>query len=302
MPGRQIPQPMTLTQKILAHHAVTLAATVGAGRRYAAHSGGLDHRQRTGVEWDGSDVYPAGAAEDRQPGALLPRARSHRRSGDAGQRSRARSSWPISRATFAQESGITHFYDANVTIMHTSSTAIWCSRARWSSARTRIPARMAAWARLPLAWAAPMSTAAMVLGETWIEVPEAISVEYEGEPPSASAARTSFCGRSARWGVTPWPWSAASSTAARRRSNFTTDMRFTICNMTAEFGGLNGIFEADELVADWLAHRRRGYNDSALYFRADDDAPYVARYPIQLDQLAPQVAKPFSPDNVYDVD
>ena len=30
--------------------------------------------------------------------------------------------------------------------------------------------------------------------------------------------------------------------AARR---FTTDMRFTICNMTAEFGGLNGIFEAE---------------------------------------------------------
>ncbi len=83
--------------------------------------------------------------------------------------------------------------------------------------------------------------------------------------------------------------------------NFTTDMRFTICNMTAEFGGLNGIFEADGVVADWLAHRRRSYNDSALYFRADEDAPYVARYPIQLDQLAPQVAKPFSPDNVYDV-
>ncbi len=44
--------------------------------------------------------------------------------------------------------------------------------------------------------------------------------------------------------------------------------------MTAEFGGLNGIFEADENVADWLARRRRGYNDTALYFRADEDAPY----------------------------
>ncbi|MGH2484983.1 MAG: aconitase family protein, partial [Ktedonobacterales bacterium] len=82
---------------------------------------------------------------------------------------------------------------------------------------------------------------------------------------------------------------------------FSTDMRFTICNMTAEFGGLNGIFEANEPVAAWITRRRRGYNDSALYFRADDDAPYVARYPIPLAGLAPQVAKPFSPDNVFDV-
>jgi homoaconitate hydratase len=78
-------------------------------------------------------------------------------------------------------------------------------------------------------------------------------------------------------------------------------MRFTICNMTAEFGGLNGIFEADEIVAAWLLRRRRGYNDSALYFNADADAPYVGVYPIELTSLAPQVAKPFSPDNVFDV-
>ena len=36
-------------------------------------------------------------------------------------------------------------------------------------------------------------TAAMVLGQIWIEVPEAIAVEYEGTRPSASAARTSSC-------------------------------------------------------------------------------------------------------------
>src|SRR6266446_6079965 len=34
-----------------------------------------------------------------------------------------------------------------------------------------------------------------------------------------------------------------------------TDSRFAIANMTAEFGGLNGIFEADEATAAWLAGR-----------------------------------------------
>jgi aconitate hydratase/homoaconitate hydratase len=78
-------------------------------------------------------------------------------------------------------------------------------------------------------------------------------------------------------------------------------MRFTICNMTAEFGGLNGIFAANEPVAEWLARRRHGYNTDALYFRADEDAPYIAHYPIRLGELVPQVAKPFSPDNVFAV-
>jgi 3-isopropylmalate dehydratase small subunit len=82
--------------------------------------------------------------------------------------------------------------------------------------------------------------------------------------------------------------------------HFSTDTRFTIANMTAEFGGLNGIFEADAVVAAWLA-QRRDENREAQYFRADPDAPYVARYPIDLFRLGPQVAKPFSPDNVMSV-
>jgi aconitate hydratase/homoaconitate hydratase len=55
-------------------------------------------------------------------------------------------------------------------------------------------------------------------------------------------------------------------------------------------------------VAAWLLRRRRGYNDAARYYKADDAAPYIARYPIDLGSLAPQIAKPFSPDNVFAVD
>src|SRR5262249_7513796 len=66
-------------------------------------------------------------------------------------------------------------------------------------------------------------------------------------------------------------------------------------------GGLNGIFEADEVVATWLG-QRRDENQDAQYFRADLQAPYVASYPIDLVRLGPQVAKPFSPDNVMPVE
>ena len=101
---------------------------------------------------------------------------------------------------------------------------------------------------------------------------------------SASAAKTSSCATLGALGRNTVAMERSVEFRGAAAHNFTTDMRFTICNMTAEFGGLNGIFEADEIVADWLAHRRRGYNDTALYFRADDDAPYLAHYPIDLDQ------------------
>jgi aconitate hydratase/homoaconitate hydratase len=72
--------------------------------------------------------------------------------------------------------------------------------------------------------------------------------------------------------------------------------------MTAEFGGLNGIFEPDETVADWISRRDPSGLQGGVYFRADDDAPYAARYTIDLARLAPMVAKPFSPDNCVSVD
>jgi homoaconitase/3-isopropylmalate dehydratase large subunit len=82
-------------------------------------------------------------------------------------------------------------------------------------------------------------------------------------------------------------------------ASFSTDMRFTIANMTAEFGGLNGIFEPDAVTAAWLAQRTDESSAAeARFFRADEDAPYLTRHTIRLDALEPLVAKPFSPDNV----
>ena len=83
--------------------------------------------------------------------------------------------------------------------------------------------------------------------------------------------------------------------------SFTTDMRFTIGNMTAEFGGLNGIFEADE-------HGRGVAGCAAAVATTTPratSAPTTTRptsraTPSTSASLAPQVAKPFSPDNVFD--
>ncbi len=88
---------------------------------------------------------------------------------------------------------------------------------------------------------------------------------------------------------------------ATRWQGFSTDFRFTIANMTAEFGGLNGIFEAD------APRRRCSLDGAAIIRRRYTSAPtktrtYAAHHVFDLSKLAPQVAKPFSPDNVFEVD
>jgi 3-isopropylmalate dehydratase small subunit len=141
---------------------------------------------------------------------------------------------------------------------------------------------------------------AMVLGESWIQVPEAIQVEYVGEVAFGLTGKEIILKTLGSLGRNTVAMERSVEYVGLATRNFTPDMRFTIANMTAEFGGLNGIFEADGVVADWLG-RRPDHKDGARYFQADPDAEYVSRHQINLANMAPQVAKPFSPDNVFPV-
>ena len=301
MPGGQNSQPMTLTQKILAHHAVTLPRPwVQTGDMLRIR---VDWTIASELAWNGMDrTYtllgrPKIANPERFYLALDHTVDPITLANDARTLKLAN----LSR-DFARESGIKHFYDANVTIMHTRFYRNLLQPGEvviGADSHTSSHGGLGAFA---IGLGGADVTAAMVLGETWIEVPEAIAVEYEGTPGFGIGGKDIILRTLGELGRNTVALERSVEFRGSAAHSFTTDMRFTICNMTAEFGGLNGIFEADEIVADWLAHRRRGYNDSALYFRADEDAPYVARYPIQLDQLAPQIAKPFSPDNVFAID
>ena len=141
---------------------------------------------------------------------------------------------------------------------------------------------------------------ATVLGESWIEVPEAIAVEYTGAVPFGLTGKEVILKTLGALGRNTVAMERSVEYVGEAVQRFSPDMRFTIANMTAEFGGLNGIFEPDAQVARWLAGRA-GHNDRARYFKADPDAEYADRFRIDLDALEPQVAKPFSPDNVFGI-
>jgi 3-isopropylmalate dehydratase small subunit len=293
---------MTLTQKILAHHARNL-------NRFWVEAGevlqiAVDWTIASELAWNGMDrTYQLlGRPRIHDPNRFFLAVDHTVDPVTLAKDPRAQKLAQLSR-DFAKESGIRHFYDANVTILHTKFYRdlvrpgdVVLGADSHSSSHGGLGA-------FAIGLGGADVTAAMVLGQSWIEVPEAIAVEYEGQLPFGILGKDVILKTLGELGRNTVAMERSVEYRGEAVRTFSTDMRFTIANMTAEFGGLNGIFEPDEEVATWLASRAdTEYREGGLYFRADPGAPYAARYPIRLDRLGPLVAKPFSPDNVLEVE
>jgi 3-isopropylmalate/(R)-2-methylmalate dehydratase large subunit len=74
--------------------------------------------------------------------------------------------------------------------------------------------------------------------------------------------------------------------------------RNTIANMMAEAEALNGIFAADEITDDW--YWRKGIVDLPYpHVAAGEDAIYEIDETLDLREVRPMIAKPFSPGNAF---
>ncbi len=293
-------KPMTLTQKILAHHARGL-------RRPWVEAGDIlqirvDWTIASELAWNGMDrTYSLlGRPKISDPARFFLAVDHTVDPVTLANEPRAQKLAALSR-DFAKEQSVRHFYDSNQTILHTKFYRDLVQPGQVVLGADSHTSSHGGLGAFSIGLGGADITAAMVLGQSWIEVPEAIAVEYSGALPFGLGGKDV---------ILKTLGDLKRNTVAMERTveyrgpavkHFTTDMRFTIANMTAEFGGLNGIFEADAVVAEWLSGRQ-GENKDALYFRADDDAPYLKRYPIDLSKLAPLVAKHPSPDNVMTIE
>ncbi|CAN5515189.1 3-isopropylmalate dehydratase large subunit [soil metagenome] len=79
---------------------------------------------------------------------------------------------------------------------------------------------------------------------------------------------------------------------------FNIDERMAICNMVVEAGAKTGIVEADEATLAWAeATCKRPWKA----VNADPGAQYSSQHDLNLANMRPMVAKPYSPENVVDV-
>ena len=164
------PHPMTLTQKILASHAIGLTRPwVQTGDMLQIR---VDWTIASELAWNGMDrTYTLlGRPQIHDPKrfylALDHTVDPVTLANDA----RARKLADLSR-DFAKESGIQHFYDANVTIMHTKFYRDLVQPGEvvlGADSHTSSHGGLGAFA---IGLGGADVTAAMVLGQSWIEVP-----------------------------------------------------------------------------------------------------------------------------------
>ncbi len=140
--------------------------------------------------------------------------------------------------------------------------------------------------------------AGMATGKAWFKVPNAIKFVLKGKKAPWISGKDVILHIIGKIGVDGALYQSMEFTGEGVKE-LSMDDRFTICNMAIEAGAKNGIFPVDEKTMEYIKNR---VNREVTAFEADDDAEYTATYEIDLSALRPTVACPHLPENTKTVD
>jgi 3-isopropylmalate/(R)-2-methylmalate dehydratase large subunit len=140
--------------------------------------------------------------------------------------------------------------------------------------------------------------AGMATGEAWFKVPEAIKFILKGKPGKWVSGKDVILHIIGMIGVDGALYKSMEFVGSGI-GELSMDDRFTMANMAIEAGGKNGIFEVDEKTIEYVRkHSSKPYK----IYRADEDAEYVKTYEIDLSLIKPTVAFPHLPENTRTID
>ena len=140
--------------------------------------------------------------------------------------------------------------------------------------------------------------AGMATGKAWFKVPGAIRFVLKGKKAPWISGKDVILHIIGMIGVDGALYQSMEFTG-EGVAELSMDDRFTICNMAIEAGGKNGIFPVDEKTMAYIKDR---VQRPITVFEADADAEYVATYKVDLSTLRPTVACPHLPENTKTVD
>lgn len=138
--------------------------------------------------------------------------------------------------------------------------------------------------------------AAFVLGtgKLWVKVPATMQFVFKGKMPPYLMAKDlilNIIGKIGTDGATYRTMEFEGQAVSRMNM----EERMTLCNMAIEAGAKNGIIAADKKT---LAYVRERTNKPVNVYRSDSNAQYHSITNMDVTEIEPLVAKPFSPDNV----
>jgi 3-isopropylmalate/(R)-2-methylmalate dehydratase large subunit len=135
--------------------------------------------------------------------------------------------------------------------------------------------------------------AAMILGETWLKVPETLKFSYSGHLKKWITGKDLILFTIGQIGVDGASYKAMEVTGDVMTS-LPMSGRFTMCNMAIEAGAKNGIVAPDEITRNYLKERTgRTYRT----YESDPDADYSDIIEIDVSEVELQVALPHLPEN-----
>lgn len=137
--------------------------------------------------------------------------------------------------------------------------------------------------------------AGMAKGVAWFKVPAAIKVVLTGSLHRPVTGKDVILHLIGKIGVSGALYKSLEFTGEGVKS-LTMEDRLCICNMAIEAGAKNGIFPVDEICEAYLKGRSQR---PWVKYEADADAEYESTVTIDLDALEPTVSYPHLPENTH---
>ena len=137
-------------------------------------------------------------------------------------------------------------------------------------------------------------SAVMTTGKLWFRVPETVKVELNGTLQPGVWAKDLTLHMLGRFGAEGLNYRAIEY-VGDAVSQMNIDDRMTLCNHAAELGAKAAILESDEKTLNWLS--AHGAKAPKPVF-ADSDATYSQQLEIDIQNLAPQVARKHRVDDI----
>jgi len=134
----------------------------------------------------------------------------------------------------------------------------------------------------------------LVTGKLWFRVPEIMKINLKGTPKKGVYAKDIILHIIGKLGADYAVYRAVEF-AGPLIKELSISERMCLCNMTTEMGAKTAYIQPDEVTFEYL--EKNGAKDYTVY-TTDDDFSYWAEHTYDVSEIEPQVAVPFSVDNV----
>lgn len=137
----------------------------------------------------------------------------------------------------------------------------------------------------------------LITGKLWFRVPEIIRINFEGQLPKGVYAKDIILHAIGELGADYAVYKAVEFCGSVIQQ-LSISERMALCNMTTEMGAKTAYIQPDEVT---MAFVKENVTREYEVFTTDLGYQYAAEHTFDVSKLIPQVAAPFSVDNVHDI-